>query len=485
MKRILTLVVLVPALLMVGQVFASEVTDVQLSYAAGSTVATINVDGAVRFTHQTEEAKDGKPFRVIVDVLSATHNMGSYNFMSLPACPVLSIRSSQYAVQPEAIVRIVFDMESEQVYRVDSDNKSIMLFFADKSQRSFAPWSTASSLRKDKAPATTLASEVQVAEVEAEPEPVKKSVEELNKSIDNDRLSSLESKPNGAVKVEKNSEQPVAKPVVETQQLAGKPEPEKPAPKKVVKDPPKLSQANSLYGPFADVAVEEQAKPAVAEKKVAEKPVEKPLVVASVEKQEPKPAAETAPVKPAEKPVVNQAEKVAEKPSTPQAPVQAQQSKPESESVAAKQPEQNVEGNQVADDGGAAKKSTSRFRRTVAESKKVKGTLVAEFPQRLVIKYKGSNHRDPFATLLDESKTYDNPVERQVPNVEGLKLVGVIEAGSTDNRALFEDKDGYGYILKTGDKVQKGYVLRVESDRVYFQIFEYGWSRTVALNLES
>ena len=61
--------------------------------------------------------------------------------------------------------------------------------------------------------------------------------------------------------------------------------------------------------------------------------------------------------------------------------------------------------------------------------------------------------------------------------------VGIIEAGSS-NRALFEDKDGYGYILKSGDKVKNGYVLRVESDRVYFQIFEYGWSRTVALQIE-
>jgi hypothetical protein len=39
-------------------------------------------------------------------------------------------------------------------------------------------------------------------------------------------------------------------------------------------------------------------------------------------------------------------------------------------------------------------------------------------------------------------------------------------------------------MLQSGDKVQKGYVLRVERDRVYFQIFEYGWSRTIALAIE-
>ena len=71
-----------------------------------------------------------------------------------------------------------------------------------------------------------------------------------------------------------------------------------------------------------------------------------------------------------------------------------------------------------------------------------------------------------------------------MPNVEGLRLVGVIESDGMSNSALFEDQDGYGYILKEGDKVRKGYVLRVEQNRVYFQIFEYGWSRTLSLNLE-
>ncbi len=465
MKRLLTLVVLVPALLVVGQALASEVTNVQLSYAEGSTVATINVEGAVRYTHQTEEAKDGKPFRVILDILAATHELGANNFMSLPACPVVSIRSSQYAVQPEAVVRVVFDMEGEQVYRVDSDNKSITLFFADKAKRSFTPWSSAGTVKAKAVPKAAPA-KVAVAKVEPQPVQEKKSVEQLNKSIDNDRLASLESKPTPAAKTEVKSEQVAAKPVVEKKQLASKPEAEKPAPAKVVtKNPPKLSQSNSLYGPFAEAAPIEEAKPAPEKEKVVAK------------------APAKAQSKPVASPVVAKApEKKAEKP----AQVQAQQNKPESKPLATKEPEQKVEkSNQVADNSASTKKATSRFRRSAAESKKIKGTLVAEFPKRLVIKYKGTIHRDPFATLLDESKTYNNPVERQVPNVEGLKLVGVIEAGSKDNRALFEDNEGYGYILKTGDKVQKGYVLRVESDRVYFQIFEYGWSRTVALHLES
>jgi hypothetical protein len=134
-----------------------------------------------------------------------------------------------------------------------------------------------------------------------------------------------------------------------------------------------------------------------------------------------------------------------------------------------------------------ANKTTSRFRRTAASDAKIKGTMVAEFPQRLVVKYESMGNRDPFATLIDDSRTYNTPIQNRVPNIDGLRLVGIIESdrGATDNRALFEDKNGYSYILSSGDKVQRGYVLRVEHDRVYFQIFEYGWSRTVALAIEN
>ena len=136
------------------------------------------------------------------------------------------------------------------------------------------------------------------------------------------------------------------------------------------------------------------------------------------------------------------------------------------------------------EDKTAQQRPTARFRRD-ATSAKVKGTMIAQFPQRLVIKYTASGKRDPFATLIDNKYAYTSPTEQRIPNVEGLKMVGVLqsEAGSK-NAALFEDNDGFSYILKSGDKVRNGYVLRVEEDRVFFQIFEYGWSRTLALKMQ-
>ncbi|MBU2652567.1 MAG: AMIN domain-containing protein, partial [Bacteroidetes bacterium] len=98
-------------LLTAGSSFAAaKVSNVELTWQDGFTVAHVDVQGAVRFSHQTEEAKDGRPFRVIVDILSATHNLGQKTFSDVPTCPVTNIRTSQFAVSPEKVVRLVFDM---------------------------------------------------------------------------------------------------------------------------------------------------------------------------------------------------------------------------------------------------------------------------------------------------------------------------------------------------------------------------------------
>jgi len=231
-------------------------------------------------------------------------------------------------------------------------------------------------------------------------------------------------------------------------------EPKKQTPPAYVTPKPVLAQTPAKE---SKVVANEPAKKKVAavEKSKVEEPESKSLAKA--------PQGDTKEKKPVAKAEVDESEK---KPT-----------------VASKGEASKTNSGAVATKEDSSIKSTSRFRRSAAD-RKIQGTMVAEFPKRLVIKYHSRSQRDPFATLVDETKVSNSPTQRQVPNVEGLKLVGVIEADNNKNQALFEDKQGYGYILKSGDKVQKGYVLRVESNRVYFQIFEYGWSRTIALNLE-
>lgn len=639
------------ALLVASNCFAAKVTNVELTYENGSTVARIDVSGTIRFTHQTEIAKDGKPFRVIVDVLSATHDLGAKSFMSLPRCAVLHIRSSQYSVKPESIVRLVFDMNAESVYQIDSDTKTIKLRFPDKSSKAFATWSTqdvVSSSVQQKSPKKVLAavSTSAASAVSKSAKSLSKTAAQLNRSIEADRQASIASTkaPSSAAKEakakEKNSQlasnsapqakvpkNKIERPKVSKETLARASgskssyppdqenagfEPkksvqnanvataEKPSVEKgrvvadskpvkrthathseksektavkphssVAKSSPKISSPKTVPptvsakeiaaqlkgskatgGPvLASNSDQPKAKQAVirkattkntaASKKVSTEPMGGSKKVSdaahssSTPKSEPpvtgkpsidsqkgslapkgsakkptgskaKPnvssksskAAKSSPVKPEpkkKKAVYASADKAKSSAADKSASKKVTKAKT-SKKAANKQVKQKAKASSTKNSSGtkqqvvqkkdSGQRATSRFRRTRDQLNKIKGTMVAEFPKRLVIKYRGKSHRDPFETLVNERKTNNSLQERKVPNAEGLKLVGIIEAADGDNRALFEDTDGYGYIMKSGDKVRKGYVLRVEIDRVYFQIFEYGWSRTVALNLE-
>lgn len=481
--------------IIVGQAWASQVTNVSLQCQEGFTVARIDIQGAVRFTHQTEEAKDGKPFRVIVDVLLATHQLPAKDFVSLPKCPVEKIRTSQYSVKPEKIVRLVFDMEKETIYRVDSDDKSITLFFPDKGRRKFSNWSSTASVAASTRPSRPTASAAATKTSRSE-----KSVAEINEAIDNDRLLSLAG--------EHSSTPTVAEPDKKKQApVVGEQKPTSPKSSKAESSPdvPKVKQTPTLavdvpYGPEIDSNLSEPPTPeplvdaSSAPKGPADKsstidrrqPGTKKSTSASVKKQ---PAASEKPA--VDKPVADASQRGPTLASTDN---QKETEKGAQKEVAAgrdlavgqKKAKKTQDSTATLKDEESVKKKkpTSRFRRSPTRPTKIKGTLVAEFPKRLVIKYKTRSYRDPFETLINEAKIYNSPIEKRIPNVEGLKLVGVLESEAGLNSALFEDKEGYGYILREGDKVQKGYVLRVEHNRVYFQIFEYGWSRTFALNID-
>ncbi len=560
----------------------SKVTNVALDHRNGQTIARVDVDGIVRFSHQTEVAKDGKPFRVILDILKATHNLGAKNFMSLPECAVKSIRTSQYAVKPEAVVRVVFDMNGETTYRVNSDQRSVSIYFPDKARPQFAAWSskaelTAASLM-EKNPAAASSGVMKGKTAVASVVPSKsKSPAEINKAINKDRMASLSS--DEGLYVAKKTEPKKTRPQkVEPEKAEKKPVSSSTKTSKSIKkvtasvsEKPKVKDTPfsstrydaglGLYydkDKWADLYKDEDlpvsqkvstsggkalskvdkvrtpkksqsatAKTALASKKSTDKQVTKDEKPAKVSKPAagPVPKSEktkmaSMPVAKSEKPAL--AAKSTAKPKADTKPSNkttvtkktappvkdnnktavASVDRPKNSSKGKVKPPVRKENtvktatktSKKSDSKTVAnvdkpgktsdKKSTARFRRNPAISKKIKGTMVAEFPKRLVVKYKTGNYRDPFATLINETKVSSSPTERKIPNVDGLKLVGIIQSDGGKNSALLEDGNGYGYILKSGDRVRNGYVLRIESDRIYFQIFEYGWSRTMALNIE-
>ncbi len=533
MKRfIVTLVI--GLLLIVSQTMAAQVTNIDLSHQDGTTFVRVDVSGQVRYTHDTEIPKNGKPDRIILDILSARHDLGAKSFLELPACGVKGIRTSQFAVTPEEIVRVVVDLDQSPIYQVDSDDKSVTIQIADKNAHAFKSWSTAAYLAASKAKPAQKAQPAMAkkeAPKQAAPAMASKTVKQQNKSIESDRQLSLAGKeqPNAKAAPKKEVTKPAAKQSVAPPKktVAARPAnsmifgkaklstpddaPKAQAPKKA----PAVKKADKPVLAKAEVpkkAVEQAAPKAAPKKTSAVKKSEKPVLaktevpIAASKKAAP---AKAPVVKKADKPVLAKAEapKEAAKAQTPSkapAKVAPPKVKPTEGQVAlakkvagdkpSSQKPINVKDTrkEAAPEEKAVaeapqqdkRRSASRFRRKAGVSAKIAGTMVAEFPKRLVIKYNSKGHRDPFATLIDDTRTYNVPIEKRVPNVEGLKLVGVIESEGTTNRALFEDKEGYSFMLNTGDKVKNGYVLRVESDRVYFQVFEYGWSRTIALKMD-
>ena len=493
MKFISSFIFCLIVILIGVNVNAAKVNNVDVYYENGKTCAAIEVDGTIRFTHQIEDAKDGKPFRIIVDILSATHNLGAKSFVNLPKSSILKIRSSQYCVKPENVVRVVFDMAHESVYSIDLSGNVIKVSIPDKSTKSFERWSSKkflAGLKPKKESKQKLA-------VKKETKKQSKTFAQINNSIEKDRLASLgsnktkkqtkttvkivakESKQNygpkfdsklladashSKIKTEKKeaTKKVAIKPIVTTKKvnkLAVKKavEPKKTDNSKVVKGqvkkgpaPKPKTEQKTVYASksnFSDKKEAVQKSKTVVTKSDKKSTLKKNKVVAQTTKKK-NPSTKTKTV------ALNTDKKKSENTKTTVAKVKKKKS------------------------------NTSRFRRSATENRKIKGTMVAEFPRRLVIKYKTRLNRDPFETLINETKINNSLIQKKLPNVEGLKLVGIIDSETEKNRALFEDADGFGYILKSGDKVKKGYVLRVENDKVYFQIFEYGWSRTVALNLE-
>ena len=541
MKRIAAIAV-IGWLLVAGSAWASQVTNVEISYQDGFTVARIDVQGPVRFTHQTEVPKDGRPDRVIVDLLSATHELGAKEFLELPPCVITGIRSSQYAVSPEKIARVVFDLSTTPVYRIESDDRSVTVYFNEKESKNFVTWSTSSvSGKKEIRQPAVLA--LQPA-TEPVPEVKTKSLQARNNAIEQDRMESLSDDIQPSQPVVTASKDPWATSTVRNRSLNARMFSEgldyapsiqempqrspmdeyaeaMPVVPEVVEQP-KPTVAVNIPGPVEnteadDEEVEVAPSPVTPEKKEVaqvEPPAKStefaPSVTPSIEWAPPMAflegasteSAESLPMQTVSKPIESAPApletepakqgpvvQVAENPEPVVSPGIAEAGHIDTTVVSPTDFEPAVEPEEMelvevsVDSAPGAARATARFRREV-QSDKIRGTMVAEFPERLVIKYEQVGQRDPFGPLIDDARTFNAPVENRIPNVEGLKLVGIIDSDGGFNQALFEDKTGFSYILKTGDKVRNGYVLRVEPEQVYFQIFEYGWSRTVALTME-
>jgi len=114
--------------------------------------------------------------------------------------------------------------------------------------------------------------------------------------------------------------------------------------------------------------------------------------------------------------------------------------------------------------------------------KEQKGSIL-DISVRRIYKAGGTNGegamRDPFASLVSKSSVTK---EGEI-NIEGMKLVGVI-GGSHGKKALLQDKEGNGYIVRAGDKIGGGYVSGISDKEIIIEQEELGIKYQVSLKLE-
>ncbi len=448
----------------------ARVSTLNLSPQSGETVLKIDVSGPFQFVHETAEAKDGKPFRVVVDIFPAIHELSQKDFIDLPKTMVSSIRTSQYSTDPENVVRVVCDLDETVMYRVEKKGSSVYLYLPDKKSGNFASWSSPvkapvtvakiSNDIKDEPVKKVVKKKVVKKALTTAPPPAKTPKKEtvtLAKHYETKSSDTIDHEK--FLSTQKSSQKVLA---VSNQQTVAVPTPKsKPVKKNAVVKKVQVVKPVVKSTPTVATAVT-PAKEEVAKKEVVKVDPPKAEPKSGQPVQEYTMVKKTAPVK-----------EENEKKAAKTAPV-VKKSEAKPKEVASTEVKKTAKSE---DD----QKPTSRFRRKPTFPNKLKGTIVAEFPTRIVMKYNPGTGRDPFDNLLTDTKGTDNPIQKKIPDVETAKLVGTLESTDGNKRALLEDHDGYGYILKSGDKIKKGYVGKIYSDKAYFKLFEYGWSRTVAL----
>lgn len=95
--------------------------------------------------------------------------------------------------------------------------------------------------------------------------------------------------------------------------------------------------------------------------------------------------------------------------------------------------------------------------------------------------YQSHGKDDPFKVLV--AGDYKEGDGSDLVDMNSAQLVGVMW-GQDDRFALVEDGDGFGYILRVGDRVRHGRVVSIRKASLQARVTLYGISSDVVLKLE-
>jgi len=95
--------------------------------------------------------------------------------------------------------------------------------------------------------------------------------------------------------------------------------------------------------------------------------------------------------------------------------------------------------------------------------------------------YQSYGKEDPFRVLVDGN--YQQSVANELVDMNSANLVGVMW-GQDDRFALVEDGEGFGYILRVGDRVRSGRVVSIRKNSLTARVTLYGITNKVILKLD-
>jgi len=95
--------------------------------------------------------------------------------------------------------------------------------------------------------------------------------------------------------------------------------------------------------------------------------------------------------------------------------------------------------------------------------------------------YQSFGKDDPFTTLV--SGDFEQGAAAELVDMNSAQLVGAMW-GQDDKFALVEDGEGFGYILRVGDRVRSGRVVSIRKSSLTARVTLYGITSKVVLKLE-
>lgn len=95
--------------------------------------------------------------------------------------------------------------------------------------------------------------------------------------------------------------------------------------------------------------------------------------------------------------------------------------------------------------------------------------------------YQSHGKGDPFTVLV--TGEFEQTTAAELVDLNSARLVGVMW-GQDDRFALVEDGEGFGYILRVGDRVRNGRVVSIRKNSLTARVTLYGITNNVVLKLE-